>query len=125
MPPPYPERVETGRYIAGLRARERAITSARAARAGTLRARLPALVECLVDHFRVRRVVLFGSLAGGQVHEHSDIDLAVEGLAPEEYWKALVQLSDLAGAGVDLVCLENAAPSLRRRVERHGEVLFG
>lgn len=117
--------MDTSRYIDGLRARGREIESARAARAATLRSRLPGLVRYLVDELGARRVFLFGSLASGQVHERSDIDLAVEGVPLEGYWRALVRLSDLAGASVDLVLLEDASPSLRRRVAAHGELLHG
>ena len=48
--------------------------------------------ECakfLAEKFNVREVYLFGSLAEGFFHEGSDIDLAVEGLGPHLYFKAL------------------------------------
>lgn len=117
--------MDVTRYVDGLRARERQIAAARQLRRTTLRARLPAMVRYLVDDLGAERVVLFGSLAGGLVHEHSDVDLAVAGVPPEMYWKALVQLSDLAGAPVDLVTLETAPPALLRRIAAAGEVLHG
>ena len=39
----------------------------------------------LQEKYKVKRVFLIGSLAYGIVHERSDIDLVVEGLAPEAY----------------------------------------
>ena len=53
---------------------------------------------CLPDVGVVyRRVYFFGSLARGhRLHKGSDIDLAVEGLAPGRvYWRALSQLWEL------------------------------
>jgi predicted nucleotidyltransferase len=77
----------------------------------------------LKEQFGVRRVYLFGSLAGqGPWHSHSDIDLAVEGLPPEKYFRALSGLWDLLPEGVelDLITLEDASPELAARIK--GEV---
>ncbi len=74
----------------------------------------------------VLRVILFGSLAGegGLVHRRSDIDLAVEGLAAGGSAAIGAILDEFADFRIDLVRLEEAAPELRRRIEREGEVLF-
>ena len=71
------------------------------------------------------RVYLFGSLLDiDRFHGGSDIDLAVEGLAPAEYWAAWRVVEDLAdGASVDLVRLETAAEALQRVVGEEGEAL--
>jgi predicted nucleotidyltransferase len=74
----------------------------------------------------VRRVVLFGSLAGpgGAVHERSDIDLAVEGLPAARMPEVCDVVESLAaGIHVDLVRIEDAAPPLRETIERWGEPL--
>jgi len=54
-----------------------------------------------------------------QVHDRSDIDLAVEGLEGRLYFKALRDVWQLPRAGVelDLVCLEHARPSLVEQVK--------
>jgi predicted nucleotidyltransferase len=89
-----------------------------------LRDKLPALTKMLADDFGVRRVILFGSLARGIVDEHSDIDLAVEGLSPSDYFTALTRAEDLVGTVVDLVPIEEASPSLRAIIKSKGEVLL-
>lgn len=94
-------------------------------RAQEARRRLPAVVRELVERFGARRVVLFGSLLSGRLHERSDIDIAVEGLAPERYWEALWRCSEALGHDVDLVPIEGASPALRETVEVDGEVLHG
>lgn len=78
--------------------------------------------EVLKARFDVRRVVLFGSLA----HEawfvpDSDVDLAVEGLAGGDYWRAWRLVEEIIGdRPVDLIEIETAGESLRRAIERYG-----
>ena len=89
------------------------------------RSQLPEVVRVLVEELGVRRVILFGSLLDGRLHERSDIDLAVEGLAPERYWEALWRCSKAAQRHVDLVPLGEASASLRDHIRERGEVLYG
>jgi predicted nucleotidyltransferase len=77
----------------------------------------------LRERFGVRRVVLFGSAAGDAPwHSRSDLDLAVEGLRPEDYIRALNACHELLPSSIalDLIPLESAWPELRARIE--GEV---
>lgn len=78
-----------------------------------------ACIRLLKERFGARRVILFGSLVGqGPWHEQSDIDLAVEGLAPEEFFPAYSACRDLLPRGLelDLVPLEDAYPEMRARI---------
>jgi len=74
--------------------------------------------ECmrvLKEKFDARETYLFGSLRGDSPwHERSDVDIAVEGLAPGRYIDALVALYELLPEGMelDLVPLERAIPEL-------------
>lgn len=76
----------------------------------------------LKRRFAVRRVILFGSLADGEWFSvDSDIDVALEGLAPEDYWEAWRLVEDVIGERpVDLVEIESVGESLRRMIEREG-----
>ena len=81
----------------------------------------------LIEQYGARRVWLFGSLAHRRfVHDRSDIDLAVEGLPPEDYFPALVAIWNLLPPGfeLDLVPLEDAKPSLVDIVRKGGELLY-
>lgn len=75
--------------------------------------------------FGVDKVVLFGSLARGDMfHAHSDVDLAVWGLAEAEYLRAVSSLLDLDGSiDVDLVRIEEAKPALQRCIEMEGKAI--
>lgn len=76
----------------------------------------------LKQGFGARRVVLYGSLAhGAWWHEHSDIDLAAEGIAPEQFWRAWGAIEILApGIEINLAALEDVKPAVRRSIEREG-----
>jgi predicted nucleotidyltransferase len=78
-----------------------------------------ACIRLLKERFGARRVILFGSIAGqGTWHGRSDIDLAVEGLVPEEFFPAYSACRDLLPRGLelDLVPLEDAYPEMRARI---------
>jgi len=64
--------------------------------------------QTLIDEFNATRVFLIGSLAEGGFRLNSDIDLIVEGLAPQSYFHALSCISRLAGdIEVDLIPWES------------------
>lgn len=97
-------------------------SEADAAAAKAAREKLPLLVDLLVKN-GAKAVTLFGSLAEGRFRTNSDIDLATEGL----HWRAALRLfsecSELAGRQVDVVCIEDAPPSLVARIREAGEQL--
>jgi uncharacterized protein len=73
----------------------------------------------LRDRFKARRVIPFGSVMGhGTSHSGSDMDLAVEGIPPEQFFQAWAALCELLASGldVDLVVLEHAGEALRARI---------
>jgi predicted nucleotidyltransferase len=75
--------------------------------------------EVLQTRFGAQRVIPFGSVMGqGPWHAGSDLDLAVEGLAPEQFFRAWTALRELLPAGieVDLVSLEQVGPEMRARI---------
>lgn len=66
-------------------------------------------------------VWLFGSLAWGEPHAGSDVDLLVEGIAPERFAKAVREIEQqLAGVSVDVLRSEDAPASLNERVRAEG-----
>ena len=72
-------------------------------------------IRVLKEKFDAREAYVFGSLRGDSPwHERSDVDIAVEGLAPGRYIDALVDLYELLPEGMelDLVPLERAVPEL-------------
>jgi predicted nucleotidyltransferase len=90
------------------------------------RERLLALVRSaaaeLKIRFGVRRVFLIGSLAQEAcLSAHSDVDLAVEGLAGDEYWEAWRMTEEMIpDRPVDLIDMETAGESMLRSIQLYG-----
>ena len=81
--------------------------------------------QVLKEEFGATRVILFGSLAGlAPWHDRSDIDLAVEGLAGEDFFRAYSACCDLLpqGLALDLVPLERVYPEMRSRILQEVEM---
>jgi predicted nucleotidyltransferase len=76
----------------------------------------------LKTRFGARRVVLFGSLAhSAWFVPDSDVDLAVEGLGDDDYWRAWRFVEEAIGdRPVDLIEIEMVGESMRQAIERHG-----
>jgi predicted nucleotidyltransferase len=73
----------------------------------------------LHTRFGARRVIPFGSVVGhGRWHAKSDLDLAVEGIAPEQFFRAWAALQELLPPGLelDLVALEDVGAEMRARI---------
>jgi predicted nucleotidyltransferase len=83
------------------------------------------VAELLKSRFGAKKVILFGSMA----HEawfasDSDIDLAVEGIKAEDYWRAWEAAEALiADRSVDFIDVESASASLKESIERYGVIL--
>jgi predicted nucleotidyltransferase len=60
-----------------------------------------------------REVYLFGSAAMGALGEDSDVDLAVSGLPPEMFFKAMGEAGDILGRPLHLIDLDEDNPFTR------------
>ncbi len=103
------------------RAREDAALAEK--RRSQARSKAKALAEHIRLHYRAERVFLYGSLAwNGHFTAHSDIDLFVEGFAPEEeYWRMFGELEELAAPfPISVILAQDAIPSLAAKVRQEG-----
>ena len=110
-------------YLAA--ARERTIPEPTPAERDTrerLLSRIREAAAALKSRFGARRVILFGSLAHAAWYvPDSDVDLAVEGLAVDDYWRAWGLAEEIiSDRPVDLIEVERAGEALRRAIARHG-----
>ena len=82
----------------------------------------------LAPHLEVRLAILFGSLATGQGHHDSDVDLAIDAGQPLEI-KAkialMAQLAECTGRPVDLIDLQTVGEPLLGQILKHGKRLLG
>jgi predicted nucleotidyltransferase len=75
--------------------------------------------QALKKQFGAKEVYLFGSVIGESPwHDRSDLDIAVEGLAPQDYFRAVGALEELLPPGLelDLVTLESAFPEMAANI---------
>lgn len=62
-------------------------------------------------------VYVFGSAAKGTMRSDSDLDLAVSGLPPENFFKALSAASSLLDRSIHLIDLDEVTPLTRYLIE--------
>ncbi len=73
----------------------------------------------LAAKYRFNRAYVFGSLTKrGRFRSYSDIDIAIEGLDNEDYFKVMADLSDRLGREVDVIQLEKHR--LQKRIVESG-----
>ena len=115
--------MDASSYAAGVRRYTTELAQRNRAAQTRARAQIPLLVEAIRGDSRVRRAILFGSLAKGKFHAHSDIDIAVDGLNLFERDDLGRHLATLTDFPVDVRDL-NGTPEFRDLVEFYGEVLY-
>ena len=106
--------------------RERAAREAARRRELAPRARSEArrVAQVLVHEFGASRVYLFGSLVqDGQFQERSDVDLAVEGIAPERFFKVWAAAGARTDVPIELVDLDEVGEPMRTLILQYGELL--
>lgn len=69
-----------------------------------------------------REVYLFGSVARGKIRPDSDVDMAVSGLPPKRFFRAMQKAARLFKCPFDLVDLDDDTP-FTRYLKRSGELV--
>ncbi|GAC1540600.1 MAG: hypothetical protein NVS3B10_05260 [Polyangiales bacterium] len=112
---------ETARHLRARAAERLERITARSTLARALAERVAAL---LIREFGATEVWLWGSVARGRVHERSDIDLVVAGIAADrlDAARAAIETLDVDGGvlPVDLLALDALPEPWRARVVRDG-----
>lgn len=86
---------------------------------------LKTIKQVLIEDFNVDKIILFGSLLTNKFDEESDIDLAVEGIKKDEYFRAFSVVNDLGGKYmIDLKPLEDLEPYFLAKVLKKGECIY-
>ena len=82
----------------------------------------------LAPHREIRLAILFGSLATGQGHYESDVDLAIDAGQPLEIqakMSLMAELAECTGRPVDLIDLLTIGEPLLGQILKHGKRLLG
>lgn len=79
----------------------------------------------LAERYGAQTVFLFGSLSRGDQGAVFDIDLAVKGISPAQFFKAVAFVTSQSRKWkIDLVDVDDCAGSLRDMIEKEGVVLW-
>lgn len=80
------------------------------------------IVETIVREFEPCGVYQWGSVLTPEAFdEHSDIDIAVEGLgSARRYFELLARVESMTGFPLDLVEMEHIEPAYAALIRRHG-----
>ncbi len=113
---------EMARYRAAARRQARQEEHALARREQRARELARQAAELLREQFDATRVVLFGSLVRpGLFTPWSDVDIAAWGLQPEDTFRAMGAIMDLAGdIELNLADAQTCSASLLAAIEREG-----
>jgi predicted nucleotidyltransferase len=68
-----------------------------------------ALAAEALKRYGAREVYVFGSLAEGKYTRHSDIDMAVSGLPPEKFFRAMSEAHEILMRPLDLIDLDDGS----------------
>ena len=90
----------------------------------TILLNLPDAMRVFTKEFEVKKIYLFGSLIKGDFDERSDIDVAIEGLSPRLYLKALAFFSDYFKREINLIPLETCGSSLKEVIYTDGRLIY-
>lgn len=85
-----------------------------------------AVVEALwplFDKYHLSRVFVFGSVSRGSSGVSSDIDLYIEEVSGEDYWKLRHELEEAAGKLIDLYC-QLDDPVFVKKVKERGKLVY-
>jgi predicted nucleotidyltransferase len=86
---------------------------------------LKTIKQVLIEEFKVNKIILFGSLLTDKFDKESDIDLAVEGIKKDEYFRAFSMVNDLGKKYlIDLKPLEDLEPYFLEKVLKKGECIY-
>ncbi len=85
---------------------------------------IPVAIQIFTKEFEVQKIYLFGSLIKGNFGNQSDIDIAVEGLSPRLYLKALDFLFDYFKREINLIPLETCNNSLKEVIYSDGQLVY-
>jgi len=86
------------------------------------------LLQYLQQHPEIQQAILFGSLASGQAHSESDVDLSValdHVLDANEKMQMVEDIALVMGRAVDLIDLNVVGEPLLGQIVQHGQQLVG
>lgn len=109
------------KYVSGWKKRKRKKEARLKRNQEEAYAKAKQIADLLKNKYAIKKVILFGSTVTGKYWEQSDIDIAILGLDDRKYMDIIWEASQIAlPFSLDIVPLESATKSLKRKIEREG-----
>jgi len=81
-------------------------------------------VASILQHHGAMKIILYGSLARGDYRADSDIDICVEGIPDENYFRALAECLMKTQRRVSILDFQNIQGDFRERILKEGKILY-
>lgn len=81
-------------------------------------------VLSILKTYHVNKVILYGSFARGDFREDSDLDICVEGLKNEHFFKALAECMMTSDRSVSITDFNSTYGYFRERILKEGRILY-
>ncbi len=78
----------------------------------------------ILEKYSIRKVILYGSVARGDQRPDSDLDICVDGLSSEHFFRALGECLLTTDRPVSIIDFQNTHGYLRQRILEEGRVIY-
>lgn len=85
---------------------------------------LQAIVTILKDKPTITKAIVFGSLVNGTYTKGSDIDIAIEGIPPKDFFSVWREIEERIGIEVDLVDLVPNNIPIYNIIQKTGRTIY-
>jgi predicted nucleotidyltransferase len=83
------------------------------------------IAKLLTEQFGATQIIVFGSLMQEDCFDsESDIDMAVKGIPPEDYFTAMAAVNQISRHWVDLKPIEVIDPHFWQKVLKTGRIIY-
>lgn len=113
--------IQKKNYVESWKKREKANNIEKEKLAEQAMKKAKSIANLLKNEFKVKKVILFGSLAENNFRKESDIDIAIIDYDKKEYLDMFNTAYDIASPfKIDLLPLKNASDTLKKRILTKG-----
>ncbi len=82
------------------------------------------MFESILREHGATKIILYGSMARGDFHNDSDIDLCFEGIPDYDYFRVLSECLMRAKRRINLIDFESTRGHLRENILTEGKIIY-